>query len=131
MANRRSMIENAIITHCPVPCFVLRTNGTCESANRLLLQLVKYPEEYLVLKGIMGVVHPDDQEAFTEVISAAVRDKHGVQSYSHRIRPKKGPDVSVFTDMHHVESAGYVGFMLPVCNAPQECPLHCSLLHHL
>jgi PAS domain S-box-containing protein len=131
MAQRRSLIENAIITHCPVPCFVLRTNGTCESANRLLLQLVKHPEEYLVLRGIVGVVHPDDQEAFTEVVSAALREKQGVQSYSHRIRPKKGDDVPVYTDIYYVDSAGFVGFIMPTCNAPQNCPLHGSLLHHL
>jgi len=123
IASRRVLLDHAIVQHCPIACFILQLSGALECANERFVRLVGYTERELMRKGIGCVIHPKDAKTFDGHLAQAVEKAKDLRNLSHRIRTKSGKIIAVFINLHHINEAGFVGFMVPICDRPEQCPL--------
>lgn len=127
--NRQALIT-AIVESCPVPMFVTDREGHWVHVNIHYQKLLGHAQELLLGDGWMSTVVEEQRVSLTDFWHRIIGNKVGVnhlqlvhtQGHAHNGR------VIGFMNVGYVNAAGFVGWFVPICATPGDCPLHGFIL---
>ena len=127
-ADREKIERYAALTElCPLPAFIIGHDRFSILYINPAYQVLtgRNIEELQNDQWINLVIHPDDRagvrerwEKFTNSSQPEIPPDH------HRYINREGAVTDAATILRRVEGNGYVGFILPKCEASFECPIY-------
>lgn len=130
LAQEREKIEQGIARHCPVPVFTACAEGRWVSANEPMQRLMAQSEGQLSGDRWLMRVEPDMLETVERDYQQVFGEKVPSAKLFIRFRAADQRRFDAFISMVRIGSC-YVGFLVPACSNPVECPVHGFLLHNI
>lgn len=130
LAKGRESAEKSIARYCPVPVFTADEKGRWQSANEPMQRLMAQTEGQLNGDRWLMRVHPAALEQVEKDYSKAVTSKVSSSTIHLHCCAADGREFCAYMTLFQ-SSGSFVGFILPVCSTPVECPVHCFLLHNI
>lgn len=129
----REGIVNAVVESCPVPMFVADTSGKWVHVNLHYQKLLGHTEERLRGDGWLTTIKAEHRSHLAEFWRHIVGSRVAVSHLQviHDQGYSTGGMVMGFMNIGYVPSSGFVGWFVPICSTPSECPLHGFLLHNV
>lgn len=130
LASERERVEQAIVAYCPVPVFVTDKDGRWISANEPMQRLMSQTEGQLSGDRWLRRVHPRSEEQ--QITYEQVFSEQAANAKMHlRFRAADKREFSAYVSLLRLSTANYLGFIVPICDTPVNCPVHGFLLHNL
>lgn len=128
LAEARELVEQAVVKNCPIPVFYADKEGHWCRVNAPLERLFAVEETELLSnkwqKFLMAKSFKKDWEA-------AVRTKDEHTKLHIRAKAADGRIFSAYCNLVRLTNGGMIGFIVPICEHPNGCPVHGFLLHNI
>lgn len=128
MASEHDSYARAIAGNCPVPAFRVDAHGAWLSANIMFQRLLAVSE--LDLKGSKWQTFIDPRSAEQSKLDwkSFVLSKAKIAKLNWKLIDANNNVVSVHVSLVEMPKGNYVGFAVPICESPFNCPMHGFLL---
>lgn len=121
--NGRQALKDAIVNRCPIPMFVTDAEGRWKCVNALHAQLLRVPESDLCGDGWRKFMDADVLNRYDRAVS----EKSDMHHVACTVHPSGSGTMHGFMDMAFISPDGYIGWFVPICVNPQDCPTHILL----
>lgn len=126
LAEAREVVDEAIVKNCPVPVFYSDKDGKWCRVNEPMEKMLGADGDELLAHRWLKFVRLGKKDW-----EAAVRAKQDVAKIYLRFKTGDGREVSTYLNLIRLTNAGFIGFVLPICEHPSGCPVHGFLLHNI
>ena len=127
----KSEFEEAIAASCPVPLFVSDSTGKWIYTNRCLQLLLAAPSSELLGDAWVKCIHKAHAAQTTEDWLAYTSGKSDSVSMKIHYAARDGRLGCAYIRASRSKSGNHVGFVIPACDEPNNCPLHGFLLRNV
>lgn len=118
----------SLAVHCPLPVFQSDLRGMWTHANAPLLKLLACDARDLLADSWIKWLHPHSLSHAKRDWLEAINDKPEVRQFRWRFAVKDGRVFGAKVQVSKAGSLGMVGFIVPSCTHPRNCPIHNFLL---
>lgn len=131
LAEERERLDKAVVTHCPVPVFTTDRTGKWLSVNEPFTRLLGIEATDALgdiwQKKLFAETAKATKNAWSDLIERAATTDRILLKF----KATDGRLVSAWATMVRLIDARWIGFVVPICVTPIECPIHCFLLHNI
>lgn len=127
----RETIRTAIVESCPVPMLVADHQGSWVHVNAPYQALLACASDEVIGARWLDTLTPASRSRVEKVWEHIVRHRIGVRHLPVEHVHSSGRVVVGFMDVGFVPVDGFVGWFVPVCADPVECPMHEHVLRNI
>lgn len=127
----RELLTAAIVESCPVPMFVADTAGHWVFVNDVYTRLLCCDAAQLLDDNWVNTLAPSSAATLRSVWDAVVSQKMSIDHLRVEHRQGRGGTVHGYLSVKRVHASSFVGWFVPICCTPQDCPMHGFLLHNI
>lgn len=121
----------AIAETCPVPMFLANFEGDWAFVNVYCQRALLRESSELLDRGWFRFVYEADRDIVHVHWRHLVERKLNAHHIQIRFVQKTGHVLRGYMDVAHVKGVGFVGWFMPICEEPVECPMHQTLLRNV
>lgn len=131
LARERESVQLGIVEFCPVPVFVADRTGRWLSANVPMQTLLAVKEAKLCNDGWLGTVDPKMMRDLLAQWHDIFEKRPPKAKLRIHFITSDGRDFNSYTTLIRLTNESYIGFIIPACANPVNCPVHGFLLHNI
>jgi len=126
LAEARQLVDEAIVRNCPVPVVYADKDGKWCHVNEPMEKLLATE-----LAELLGIRWLRLVKAGRKDWEAVVKGKEDSGRFYLKFKAGDGRDVPSYVSLTRLINGGFIGFILPICEHPNGCPVHGFLLHNI
>lgn len=127
----REEFQRVLAETCPIPVLVTDGNGNWIYANKPLQDMLGAALSDLIGDGWSKRVYNADAAKVTHSWSAMFEKQPAELKIKTTYTVFGGQHVTAYMQLTKMQTGTYIGFLMPVCENPVNCPVHGQILHHL
>lgn len=127
----RETLTTAIVESCPVPMFMADEHGRWTFVNAVMLRLLCRDASELLDVAWLRALAPSSTAEIAALWESVARHKLTIHHLRVDFAQGLGGIVSGYFTVNHVHPACYVGWFVPICCTPVDCPMHGFLLKNI
>jgi PAS domain S-box-containing protein len=131
LAEDRERLDKAIVSHCPVPVFTTDKTGKWLSMNEPFTRLLGIDAADALGVGWQKKLFSETAKETKNAWSDLIEKADTTDRILLKFKASDGRLVSTWATMVRLIDARWIGFAVPICTTPIECPVHCFLLHNV
>lgn len=131
LITNRETIRTTIVESCPIPMFVADYMGDWVHVSLNYQKLLAYTTAEFLGRAWLETLAPESRKKTQSTWEHLVRYRVGVRHFPVEHLQADGHIVSGFMDVGFVPVDGFVGWFVPMCDEPTECPVHQHLLKNV
>jgi PAS domain S-box-containing protein len=131
LAEERERVDKAIVSNCPIPVFTSDKDGKWLSINEPFARLLAVgADDLLAMKWQRLLAASESVQLKKAWLDTMASDKVK-ERILFKFSAADGRQVQAWASLIKVDLSRWLGFMVPICITPTDCPLHHFLLHNL
>jgi PAS domain S-box-containing protein len=131
LAEARELFDQAIVEHCPIPVFYADKDGRWCRTNEPMQKFLAVDNEELIGARWQKLLLPGTLRVSRREWQETVLSKPEASRLHMQFKTEDGRTPCVYTSILRLVNGGFIGFMVPVCDHPVNCPIHEFLLHNI
>ncbi len=127
----REKLDKAILSNCPIPVFTTSKDGGWLSVNKPFANLLAVESDSLLALRWQKLIVPGELRRVKRLWQAIIDGESTVARIKFVFRAGDGRQVPGYGSLVRLSDGRWIGFMMPICEHPSNCPVHNFLLHNI
>jgi PAS domain S-box-containing protein len=131
LAEERERVDKAIVSNCPIPVFTSDKEGKWLSVNEPFTRLLGVSSDDLLATRWHHLLIAAEAVQIKKVWLDVLASDKIKERILFKFSASDGRQVQAWASLLRVDLSRWLGFMVPICTTPTDCPVHHFLLHNL
>lgn len=131
LAEERERVDKAIVSNCPIPVFTSDKDGKWLSVNEPFTRLLGVGSDDLLAVRWQRLLFVAESAKIKKAWSDTMASDKIKECILFKFNASDGRQVQAWASLLKLDLSHWLGFMVPICTTPTDCPVHHFLLHNL